>query len=133
MTWVGASTSCALLAFTAGLFVHEPAAAAASVFGRKSAGVRNHTEGAIKAHLKLFPGIEHHNISPYIYGQFIEHVGGCIYDGIWVGEDSEIENVGGIRLDTVRALKKIEVPVVRWPGGLFADNYRKNILVAQCG
>jgi alpha-N-arabinofuranosidase len=111
------------LAFTAGLFVQEPAAAAASVFGRKSAGVRKHTEGAIRAHVKLYPGIEHHSVSPYIYGQFIEHVGRCIYDGIWVGEDSEIENEGGIRLDTVRALKKIEMPVLRWPGGLFADNY----------
>jgi alpha-N-arabinofuranosidase len=77
----------------------------------------------VEANIRLHPDIELHTVSPYIYGQFIEHIGGCIYDGIWVGEDSEIENSAGIRLDTVRALKRLEAPVVRWPGGLFADNY----------
>ena len=64
-----------------------------------------------------------HRISRYLYGQFIEHLGGCIYDGIWVGEDSEIPNLRGIRLDTAEALKKLKIPVMRWPGGLFADTY----------
>jgi alpha-N-arabinofuranosidase len=64
-----------------------------------------------------------HQISRYLYGQFIEHLGGCIYDGIWVGEDSAIPNDRGIRLDTVEALKKLNIPVMRWPGGLFADTY----------
>jgi len=64
-----------------------------------------------------------HPISRYLYGQFIEHLGGCIYDGIWVGEDSDIPNERGIRLDTVDALKKLNIPVMRWPGGLFADTY----------
>lgn len=64
-----------------------------------------------------------HLISRYLYGQFIEHLGGCIYDGIWVGEDSDIPNERGIRLDTVDALKKLHIPVMRWPGGLFADTY----------
>ena len=64
-----------------------------------------------------------HPISRYLYGQFIEHLGGCIYDGIWVGEDSDIPNVRGIRLDTAEALKKLKIPVMRWPGGLFADTY----------
>lgn len=62
-------------------------------------------------------------ISKYIYGQFAEHLGRCIYEGIWVGEDSEIPNNKGIRLDVVEALKNINVPVVRWPGGCFADEY----------
>lgn len=62
-------------------------------------------------------------VDPNIYGQFIEHIGRCVYDGIWVGEDSSIPNEGGIRLDTVEALRKLELPVVRWPGGCFADNY----------
>jgi alpha-N-arabinofuranosidase len=124
MVWTRAfGKSCTLLVLMTGLFVQWPLAAARAVFGGEPAGVWKHAEGAIEAHVKVSPGVEYHNVSPYIYGQFIEHVGGCIYDGIWVGEDSEIENVGGIRLDTVRALKKIEVPVVRWPGGLFADNY----------
>jgi len=60
---------------------------------------------------------------PHIYGQFSEHLGHCIYGGIWVGEDSSIPNTRGIRNDVVAALKKIQVPVVRWPGGCFADEY----------
>jgi hypothetical protein len=62
-------------------------------------------------------------ISRNIYGQFSEHLGQGIYDGIWVGEDSPIPNTRGIRNDVVAALKKIEVPVLRWPGGCFADEY----------
>jgi hypothetical protein len=66
------------------------------------------------------PGAE---ISRNIYGQFSEHLGHCIYGGLWVGEDSPIPNTRGIRNDVVAALKKIQVPVVRWPGGCFADEY----------
>lgn len=62
-------------------------------------------------------------ISKYIYGQFAEHLGRCIYEGVWVGKDSEIPNVNGIRSDVVAALRQIKVPVVRWPGGCFADEY----------
>ena len=58
-----------------------------------------------------------------IYGHFSEHLGRCIYEGYWVGEDSEIPNVRGIRSDVVNALRKIKVPVMRWPGGCFADEY----------
>ncbi|MGD8779823.1 MAG: alpha-N-arabinofuranosidase [Ignavibacteria bacterium] len=62
-------------------------------------------------------------ISKHIYGHFSEHLGRCIYGGIWVGEDSEIPNTKGIRNDVLEALKKIEIPNVRWPGGCFADEY----------
>ncbi len=62
-------------------------------------------------------------ISRNIYGHFAEHLGRCIYEGIWVGEDSPIPNTRGIRNDVVHALKKIKVPVLRWPGGCFADEY----------
>jgi alpha-L-arabinofuranosidase len=62
-------------------------------------------------------------ISPNIYGHFIEHIGGVIYDGIWVGEDSKIPNVGGIRKDLIDEMRKIKAPVVRYPGGCFADSY----------
>ena len=62
-------------------------------------------------------------ISPNIYGHFTEHLGGVVYDGIWVGEDSKILNVGGIRKSLVEALQKIKSPVIRWPGGCFADSY----------
>ncbi|XCP86905.1 alpha-L-arabinofuranosidase C-terminal domain-containing protein [Roseburia hominis] len=62
-------------------------------------------------------------ISKEIYGHFSEHLGRCIYEGIYVGEDSPIENVNGMRTDVVEALKAIKVPVLRWPGGCFADEY----------
>lgn len=62
-------------------------------------------------------------ISKYIYGHFAEHLGRCIYGGIYVGEDSEIPNVNGMRQDVVEALKNIKIPVLRWPGGCFADEY----------
>jgi alpha-N-arabinofuranosidase len=58
-----------------------------------------------------------------IFGQFAEHLGHGIYDGIWVGPDSTIPNTRGIRNDVVEALKAIRVPNVRWPGGCFADEY----------
>lgn len=62
-------------------------------------------------------------INPNIYGHFAEHLGSCIYEGIWVGEDSAIPNTRGIRNDVAAALKKIAPPVIRWPGGCFADDY----------
>ena len=58
-----------------------------------------------------------------IFGQFAEHLGTGIYGGVWVGKDSKIPNVRGVRSDVVGALKEIKVPVVRWPGGCFADEY----------
>ncbi len=62
-------------------------------------------------------------IDPNIYGHFAEHLGRCIYEGLWVGEDSPIPNTRGIRNDVVEALKMLEIPVLRWPGGCFADEY----------
>lgn len=58
-----------------------------------------------------------------IYGQFSEHLGRCIYDGIWVGDTSSIENINGYRKDIVEALRTLKIPVLRWPGGCFADDY----------
>jgi alpha-N-arabinofuranosidase len=62
-------------------------------------------------------------INRHIYGHFAEHLGHCIYDGLWVGEDSAIPNVRGIRSDIVAALRQIKAPNLRWPGGCFADVY----------
>jgi alpha-N-arabinofuranosidase len=62
-------------------------------------------------------------ISPELYGHFSEHLGRCIYEGIYVGEKSDIPNVNGMRTDVVEALKELKVPVLRWPGGCFADEY----------
>lgn len=62
-------------------------------------------------------------IEPEIYGHFAEHLGGCIYGGLWVGPDSDIPNLRGYRKDVLEALKGLNVPVLRWPGGCFADDY----------
>jgi alpha-N-arabinofuranosidase len=62
-------------------------------------------------------------INPEIYGHFAEHLGRCVYGGLFVGQDSPIPNDAGIRLDVLEALREIRVPVLRWPGGCFADTY----------
>jgi alpha-L-arabinofuranosidase len=62
-------------------------------------------------------------ISKHIYGHFSEHLGRCIYGGIWVGEDSDIPNIQGYRKDVFEALKNLNIPNLRWPGGCFADEY----------
>jgi alpha-N-arabinofuranosidase len=62
-------------------------------------------------------------INKNIYGQFSEHLGHCIYEGIWVGPDSSIPNTKGYRNDVLVALKNLQVPQLRWPGGCFADEY----------
>ena len=62
-------------------------------------------------------------INKEIYGQFAEHLGTCIYGGIWVGENSPIPNTKGYRNDVLNALKELHIPVLRWPGGCFADEY----------
>ena len=64
-----------------------------------------------------------YKIDKHIYGHFSEHLGRCIYDGLWVGENSAIPNVNGVRKDIIDALKQIKIPNLRWPGGCFADEY----------
>ena len=77
----------------------------------------------IKTVLTVNPGNEIGTIAPEIYGHFSEHLGRCIYEGIFVGKDSDIPNTNGIRNDVVEALKEVKLPVLRWPGGCFADEY----------
>ena len=77
----------------------------------------------LNATLTINTEITKGTISPEIYGQFSEHLGRCVYDGIYVGEDSDIPNVNGMRKDVVEALKAVKLPVLRWPGGCFADEY----------
>ena len=62
-------------------------------------------------------------ISPNIYGHFTENLGGVIYDGVWVGEKSKVPNVNGIRKELIEEMRKIKAPVIRYPGGCFADSY----------
>ncbi|HVR71891.1 MAG TPA: alpha-L-arabinofuranosidase C-terminal domain-containing protein [Vicinamibacteria bacterium] len=78
---------------------------------------------AAEAEIELAPGRPGPVISPHIYGHFIEHLGGVIYDGIWVGRGSKIANVDGIRQRFVDDMKRIGAPNLRWPGGCFADGY----------
>jgi alpha-N-arabinofuranosidase len=78
---------------------------------------------AQKVELSIDPSRTGPKIDRNIFGQFAEHLGHGIYDGIWVGADSKIPNTRGIRNDVVAALRAIKVPNVRWPGGCFADEY----------
>lgn len=75
------------------------------------------------AKLVINPNKKESKIHKEIYGHFSEHLGRCIYEGIYVGEDSPIPNKNGMRTDVVEALKQIKIPVLRWPGGCFADEY----------
>jgi alpha-N-arabinofuranosidase len=95
-------------------------AAAASAFSFPG---RNVWSQSVEAHIEIFPNEPVGAISPNIYGQFTEHIGGVIYDGVWVGKDSKIPNQYGIRSELIEKLKEIRVPVIRWPGGCFADSY----------
>lgn len=76
-----------------------------------------------KAEVTLKPAEDAPVIPKEIYGQFAEHLGTCIYGGLWVGKDSKIPNVEGYRQDVLEALKALKIPVMRWPGGCFADEY----------
>ena len=76
-----------------------------------------------KATVSLHPDKAENTISRHIYGQFAEHLGTCIYGGLWVGEDSSIPNTQGYRNDVLNALKELSIPNLRWPGGCFADEY----------
>src|SRR5215208_5312618 len=95
----------------------ESAAAAAFAF----AGLR--PLKAADAEIEINPSTPGPQINPHIYGHFIEHLGGVIYDGIWVGRNSKISNIDGIRTQFVDDMKRIGAPNIRWPGGCFADGY----------
>ena len=75
------------------------------------------------AKLYINPHNRKGHINPELQGHFSEHLGRCIYEGIYVGENSPIPNVNGMRRDVVEALREIRIPVLRWPGGCFADEY----------
>jgi alpha-N-arabinofuranosidase len=97
-----------------------PALAAAAIALTVSAPAAAKIEGRAVIDARA-PGTR---IAPEVYGQFAEHLGTGIEGGIWVGEASPIPNIRGYRRDVVEALQRLKVPVVRWPGGCFADIYR---------
>jgi alpha-N-arabinofuranosidase len=88
-----------------------------------SAGSLPHAAAADAVALSLDASKTGPKIDRNIFGQFAEHLGTGVYEGVWVGPDSPIPNTRGIRNDVVAALKALEVPNVRWPGGCFADEY----------
>jgi alpha-N-arabinofuranosidase len=92
------------------------AAAAAGALARASAQ-------SSEAHIDILLDEPVGTIAPEIYGHFVEHLGGVVYDGIWVGERSPVPNVNGLRKQLVDALKKVKPGAIRWPGGCFADQY----------
>ncbi len=98
-------------------FLESMAAAGAGTF----AAVR--TLRAADALVTVNPSQPGPTIGPHLYGHFIEHLGGVIYDGIWVGRDSTTPNVGGIRKQFIDDMRRIGAPNLRWPGGCFADGY----------
>ncbi len=73
--------------------------------------------------IKIYPDVEIGVIRPELHGHFAEHLGSCIYGGIWVGKNSPIPNVEGFRKQAVDWLREVGIPVLRWPGGCFADDY----------
>ncbi|MFZ5897118.1 MAG: alpha-N-arabinofuranosidase [Myxococcota bacterium] len=81
------------------------------------------TKAFADVHARLNAAEPGPHLSRHLYGHFAEHLGRCIYEGVWVGEDSPIANRRGMRNDVLHALKEIRVPVLRWPGGCFADEY----------
>lgn len=83
----------------------------------------NLTMSAQDAKISIHTNQVKDKINKEIYGQFAEHLGSCIYGGLWVGPESKIPNINGYRKDVLQALKDLKVPVLRWPGGCFADEY----------
>ena len=78
---------------------------------------------SVDAHIEILPGEPIATIAPELYSHFIEHLGGVIYDGVWVGEGSKIPNQNGIRKAFIDTMREVQAPVLRWPGGCFADSY----------
>ncbi len=81
------------------------------------------TDASSDSRIEVLLGEPLGTISPNIYGHFAENLSGVIYDGIWVGQNSKVPNVNGIRKELVDEMRKIKAPVVRYPGGCFADSY----------
>jgi alpha-L-arabinofuranosidase len=96
---------------------------AATALALRGSSLFSQAATGIDAHIDIIPGEPIATISPEIYSHFIEHLGGVIYDGVWVGEGSKIPNTRGIRQAFIDTMKAVQAPVLRWPGGCFADSY----------
>jgi alpha-N-arabinofuranosidase len=104
-------------------FIHTTLAGTAGfVFSRYSGYSAGATQ-TFDSRLEILLDESMGTISPNLYGHFTEHLGGTIYDGVWVGAKSKVPHLDGIRKDLVEQMKKIKAPVIRYPGGCFADSY----------
>jgi alpha-L-arabinofuranosidase len=101
----------------------KSSALAATALALRGPRLFSQASTAIDAHIDILPGEPIATISPEIYSHFIEHLGGVIYDGVWVGANSKIPNTRGIRQAFIDTMKAVQAPVLRWPGGCFADSY----------
>jgi len=101
----------------------KSSALAATALALRGSHLFSQASGAVDAHIDIVPGEPIATISPEIYSHFIEHLGGVIYDGVWVGPESKIANTNGIRQTFIDTMKAVQAPVLRWPGGCFADSY----------
>ena len=103
-------------------FLRAGVAAGAGLIAWKSAPFRfRRRPSGADARIEILLGESLGTIAPEIYGHFCEHIGGLVYGGVWVGEGSKVANIGGIRKELVEEMRKIHPPVVRYPGGCFAD------------
>ena len=101
----------------------KSSAVAATALALRGPRMFSQASASVDAHIDIVPGEPIGTISPELYGHFIEHLGGVIYDGVWVGPDSKIPNTRGIRQAFIDTMKAVEAPLLRWPGGCFADSY----------
>jgi alpha-N-arabinofuranosidase len=106
------------------LFLRDAAGAGALwLAGGRGLAAAQATARAADSRVEVLLDERRGRIAPEIYGHFVEHLGGVVYDGIWVGEDSRVPNAGGVRKELVDHLRKVKPSVIRWPGGCYADQY----------
>ena len=101
----------------------KSSALAATALALRGSSLFSQASTAVDAHIDILPAEPIATISPEIYGHFIEHLGGVIYDGVWVGPASKIHNTRGIRQSFIGTMRAVQAPLLRWPGGCFADSY----------
>lgn len=105
-------------------FLHKALMGAGTIaFSRYAGFASAATSSSLDSRIEVLLGEQLGTISPNIYGHFAENLGGVIYDGVWAGKNSKVPNLEGIRKDLVQHMRKIKAPVVRYPGGCFADSY----------
>src|SRR5882672_11883589 len=104
-------------------FVQTVLAGAAGLAFSPYAGISTAAAQGLDSRVEILLDESMGTISPNLYGHFTEHLGGTVYDGVWVGTKSKVQNIDGIRKELVDQMRKIKAPVVRYPGGCFADSY----------